>query len=230
MKKYVLLVLLSFLLISNKSSAQASLGISQYAYTIYNDTVTANTFDSISIFVINKGTANFNDTFEIVTSVQNSGFLPGFHRVDTASTFSTVFIAAGDSVSFNLYPYYFIGDTTYQYHYDINVIVIWPVASSASTEDSLLYNIVIVLPESVQEINLSHLISAYPNPVINNITLENKGKNSIEEVRIYDAQGRLIEHLTKPEFICTEGWAKGTYLINIQLEDGKTHTIRVVKQ
>ena len=88
----------------------------------------------------------------------------------------------------------------------------------------------ILLPTSINEIDLSHLIKAYPNPVVNNITLENKGKNSIEEVRIYDTKGRLIEHLANPQFICTEGWAKGTYLINLQLEDGKTHTIRVIKQ
>ena len=107
---------------------------------------------------------------------------------------------------------------------------IWPLAASAATKDSLTFNVFILLPTSINEIDLSHLIKAYPNPVVNNITLENKGKNSIEEVRIYDTKGRLIEHLANPQFICTEGWAKGTYLINLQLEDGKTHTIRVIKQ
>lgn len=229
MKKYVLLFLLSFLLISKKDSAQASLGISQYAYTIYNDTVTAYTIDSIDVYVVNKGTATFNDVFEVITAVQDTSVF-GLHRVDTSYYFATINIPVGDSIPFRILPYYEIGTPTYQYHYDINVIVIWPVASSASTKDSLTFNITILMPESVTEIDLSHLIKAYPNPVINNITLENKGKNSIEEVRIYDTQGRLIDHLTRPEFICTEVWAPGTYIISIQLEDGKTHTIRVVKQ
>ena len=230
MKKYILLFLLSFLLISKKDSAQASLGISQYTYAIYNDTVAAYTTDSMSIFIVNKGTALFNDNFEVITSVQNSGILPGFHRVDTTSSFLPALIAPGDSIPFTLQPYYFIGDTTSQYHYDINVIVIWPVAATASTEDSLLFNIVILLPESIHEIDLSHLIKAYPNPTINNIMLENNGKNDIEEVRIYNLQGLLVESLKKPAVICTEKWAPGTYLINIQLEGGKTHTVRIIKQ
>ena len=229
MKKYVLLILLPFLLISNKSSAQASLGISQYTYTVYDSTVAAFTFDSVSIYVVNKGTALFNDSFQVITSVQDSA-LTTYHRVDTSYSVFTATIAPGDSIPFMLYPYYEIGSDTFQYHYDINVIVIWPVALTAATEDSLLFNVYILLPQSVQEINLAHLISAYPNPVISNITLENKGEKIIEEVRIYDARGRLVEQQIKPKYVCTDTWAPGTYLLHIQLEDGRTHTIRVVKQ
>lgn len=230
MKKYVLLVLLSLLLISKKDSAQASLGISQYSYTIYNDTVPAYSTDSIGIYVVNSGISAFSGNFTIKTAVKDSNSVATYHQVDTINTLFPVLIPPGDSVPFTLAPYYIMGDSSTKYHYDINVIVIWPVALTASTDDSLIFNIFIVLNVGVQEIDLQHLINAYPNPVINNITLENKGKNSIEEVRIYDTQGRLVQSLIKPEFICTEGWAKGTYLINIQLEDGKTHTIRVIKQ
>lgn len=232
MKKYVLLVLLSLLLISNKTSAQASLGISQTAYVIYNDTVSAFTSDSISIYMVNKGDSTFTDNFFIITEVQDSNQVIAYHAVDTLASLFASTILPGDSIQLTLSPFYSMGDSSTFHHYDINVIVIWPLAatSTATTKDSLFYNIFILLPTSINEIDLSHLINAYPNPAVSNITLENTGKNSIEEVRIYDPQGRLIEHLTKPEYICTEAWAPGMYLINIQLEDGKTHTIRVVKQ
>lgn len=228
MKKYVFLFLLSFLLISNRNSAQASLGISQYAYTIYNDTAVAYSFDSVSIYIVNRSTTNFSDFFQVVASVQDSGATT-YHRVDTTSSAFSTFIPAGDSIPFKFMPYYSIDDTI-EYHYDINVIVIWPVAGSASIDDSLFFNVVVVLPQTIEEIDLAHIINAYPNPTVDNITLENSGKNSIEEVRIYDAQGRLVASLNKPEFICTEAWIPGMYLINIQLKDGKTQTIRVVKQ
>ncbi len=230
MKKYLFLFFLSSLLISKEGSAQASLGISQYTYTIYNDTVLANTPDSIAVFVVNKGTAPFNGPFEIIASVQDSGST-SYHRVDTSYSVLPVSLPPGDSIPYMLQPYYEMGDSaTYQYHYNINVIVIWPVAMTASTFDSLTFNIFILLPLSVKEIDPQVLIRAYPNPSTDNITLESGGKNSIEEVRIYDTQGRLIDQLIKPGLICVEAWAPGTYIIHIQLGDGKTHTVRVIKQ
>ena len=209
--------------------SQASLGISQAAYIVYNDTVSAFALDSINIYVVNKGDSTFLDSYQIITDVQDSNSVTAYHNIDTVGMFLSL-IPPGDSVNLTINANYMLGDSASQYHYKINVIVIWPLAASAATKDSLTFNVFILLPTSINEIDLSHLIKAYPNPVVNNITLENKGKNSIEEVRIYDTKGRLIEHLANPQFICTEGWAKGTYLINLQLEDGKTHTIRVIKQ
>lgn len=230
MKKFVLLFFVIFLLKSNESSAQASLGISQYTYTIYNDTVPANSSDSIAIYVVNTGITAFNDYFTIATEVRDSNAVAAFHQVDTVSSFFPVLIAPGDSIPFLLQPFYQMGDSSTKYHYDINVIVIWPVASSASTSDSLSYNIFIVLPQSVNEIDLSKLINAYPNPTTGNLTLENSSQKTIEEVRIYDASGRLIQTEKNPSFICTDEWKAGTYLIKIQLENKQIRTIRVIKQ
>jgi hypothetical protein len=74
------------------------------------------------------------------------------------------------------------------------------------------------------------LIKAYPNPVVNNLTLENTAQKAIEEVRIYDSRGRLIGREKQPDFLCTETWTPGTYLLKVTLSDKRMHTIRVVKQ
>lgn len=230
MKKYVFLFIISLLLVSNKGISQASLGISQTAFIVYNDTVSAFTLDSINIYLVNKGDSIFNGTYKIMTAVQDSNSVVFYHLVDSTSTFFPPSIPAGDSINVSVPSNFIMGDSSTQYHYKINVIVIWPVAANAATEDSLIYDVFILLPKSITEIDLYHLINAYPNPTTDKIILENGSKNSIEEVRIYDSKGGLVESLNKPEFIYTEAWSPGVYLINIQLKNNKTQTIRIVKQ
>lgn len=230
MKKYVLLIFAALLSLSKAGSAQASLGISQYTYTIINDTVPAYGTDSINIYVVNRGLSTFSGNFTIKTAVKDSNSIATYHQIDTINTFFPVAIPPGDSVPFTLARYYFMGDSSTYYHYDINVIVIWPVAVSANTDDSLTFNIFIVLNTGVQEIDLTQLIKAYPNPTKSNLSLENTSEKVIEEVRIYDASGRLIQTEINPSFICTDTWKAGTYLVKIQLENKQTRTIRVIKQ
>lgn len=230
MKKYVLLIFTALLFVSKTGSAQASLGISQYSFFINNDTVPAYSTDSISIYVVNRGTSAFSGNFTIKTAVKDSNSVAAYHQVDSVNSFFPITIASGDSVPFALAPYYFMGDSSTQYHFDINVIVIWPVALTASTDDSLLFNIFIVLNVGVQEIDLTQLIKAYPNPTTSNLTLENTSEKAIEEVRIYDTSGRMIQTEKSPTLICTDKWKPGTYLIKIQLENKQTRTIRVIKQ
>ena len=227
MKKCILIILLPFLLICMKSKAQDSLGISPYSVVVGNDTLANGTIDSISFWVKNNGFATFNDSVTFYTSVQDSVSAFVYYPIDSVD-FGLVTIPPGDSIPFTLYNTFTVAPL--RFHYDINVIVIWPVASVSGNSDSLFYAKVITLADGIDKIDLGNLIKTYPNPTINNFTLENSSKNSIEEVRIYDSQGRLVESLNKTDFIYTEKWVPGTYLINIQLENKQTHTIRVIKQ
>jgi hypothetical protein len=228
MKKNLFLILSLSLLLISKSFGQASIGISPYSTAIGNDTLPAGSSDSISFWVVNTGSNPFNDYIYFVTYVQDSSGV-FYHVVDsTAISFPSV-IAVGDSLPFSLTPVYDVV-TPGKYHYDINIIVIWPVAGSASTSNVFTYVQVLTLPNGINEIDLSRLINAYPNPVTSKLTLKNSGKTGIEEVRIYDVHGRLIESLKATEFICTENWNPGVYMINILLENKQTHTIRVIKQ
>lgn len=226
MKKYILLFLLPLLLINIKGNAQDSLGISPYSYYVGNDTLPAGSVDSVSFWLLNYGSTAFTDTLSIYTSVQDSGsFL--FHPIDTIP-FGLISIPPTDSVPITIYYTYDIGPT--RFHYDINVIVIWPVAMTISDVDSLFYLQFITLANGVDEIDIHKLINAYPNPTTGNLNINNTTKFGIEEVRIYDARGSLVESLNKPDFICSEKWAPGVYIMKIRLDNNKTHTIRVVKQ
>ncbi|HEY0030763.1 MAG TPA: T9SS type A sorting domain-containing protein [Bacteroidia bacterium] len=226
MKKYILLLILPLWLIGSKATAQASLGIGQFSYYIGNDTLPAYSTDSVSLWIINTGTGTFNDTLELWTIVQDSALFT-YHMVDNVSL-GNVTIPAGDSISYTLVPYYAIAPALY--HYDINVIVIWPMANSVPTSDSLTYTQVLTLPNGIHEIDLQQLIKAYPNPSMNDFTISNDSKTSIEEVRIYDPQGRLIAIVKGQNIIHTQNWKPGTYVMKILLENKKQVTIRVVKQ
>ena len=231
MKKHILLIALPLFLFIVKSEAQDSIGISPYSVSIGHDTIPSGSSDSISFWLVNNGSSAFADSLHFITYVQDtSGFL--FHTVDT-TYFGSYTIAPGDSLSFILFPLYDVSTPVNpnRYHYDINVIVIWPIATSTGNfGGSLTYIEIITMPVGVNEINLIKLINAYPNPTTSNFTLENTGAIAIEEVRIFDIQGRLIQTEKNPNTICTDQWKAGTYLINIQLQNKQTRTIRVIKQ
>lgn len=227
MKKHILLILLPFLLLCIKSKGQDSLIISPYSIVIGSDTVSNGASDSVSFYVINNGTTTFTDNVDLYTSVQDSVSAFVFYPIDTAY-FGTISIPPADSVQFTLYPIYIVAPL--KYHYDINVIVIWPLTSTTVNPDSLYYVEVIKLPIGIDELDLSSLIKAYPNPTVNHLTIENTSEKAIEEVRIYDSTGRLIQLEKNPSIICTDEWKKGTYMIKIQLANKQTKTIRVIKQ
>jgi Secretion system C-terminal sorting domain len=226
MKKSILLLLFSLLLVSNKSIAQDTIGISQYTYTISHDTLPSGSMDSVFIWIVNKSASSYTGTIELYTAVKDSASFFYF-TVDSLSM-GTVTIPAGDSIPKTLYPVYTTAPT--QYHYDVNVIVIWPVAVGAITGDSLSYIEVITLPIGIHEIDLQPYIHAYPNPVSDHFTLENTSEIALEEVRIYNSKGQWITTLKAPQKIDTQQWKKGVYLLEMKFKNNQTHTIRVVKE
>jgi hypothetical protein len=227
MKKKILLFVLLAFLFGKESMSQAVIGISPYSVYIANDTLPAGATDSIAFYIVNSGTTPFSGSYTLHTSVQDSAGTFIFFPVDTVVK-PAVTIAPGDSVPEYLNPYYLVAPS--KYHYDINVIVIWPVAASASIGDSLLYVEVLTMPDGVNEISLDELIRAYPNPVSQELNLKNDSKISIEEVRIYDMRGRCINIIKNEETLCTGEWKAGTYLLNITTTDKRSCTIRVVKR
>ncbi|MDQ3046565.1 MAG: T9SS type A sorting domain-containing protein [Bacteroidota bacterium] len=221
------LLFISLLLMSVAGKSQDTLSIGQYDYTVYNDTLSSGTEDSVSFWVINSGPSTFNDSLFLITEVQDSaGFL--FTAVDTNWLVPTIF--GGDSIRMTLYSTYYTTPTPNQYHYDINVIVIWPFGINAITGDSLFYTVFVTLPLGISELDLSGLISCYPNPVAGQFGILNSSNFSIERVRIYNNAGTFISEHRKTECIPVDLLSKGMYLIEIELDNGQRHSVRIIKQ
>jgi hypothetical protein len=224
MKKILALCLL---LITFNAKSQIDLSISPYDFTIYNDSIIANSIDSADIFVVNNSsTLPFNDDLEIHISVQDS-MLFTYHPVDTLH-FPALNIPPSDSVSLRLIQQFIISPT--KYHYDINVIVIWPYAPSTGTGDSLNFPIFITLPDGINDINLENLITAYPNPAADQVMISNATQQRIIEVRIFGMSGQQIPVTMKDGMINTEGWSRGNYLARIRLSGGKEISLRIIKK
>lgn len=77
--------------------------------------------------------------------------------------------------------------------------------------------------------NLNDDITAYPNPITNNLTLS--GKN-ITHINIYNISGKLVfshnKKTSKATLNCTN-WASGIYLIETTISNGEVHYQKVIK-
>jgi len=221
MKKLIAFTLF-LVLFGFKSNAQ--LTISQYTYTLYADTVIANSLDSADIWVVNNGTLPFLDNLKVILDVQDSASVL-FHNVDSLN-FGLLNIPSNDSIKIRLYQNFVISPQ--KYHYDINVIVIWPYAISTGDGDSLLLPVYIQIPDGINEIDLAKYINVYPNPFTDKMHIDTQ--NDIEEVRIYTLQGKLLMIQKNTKTIVLDSLAKGTYLADITLKDGKSRKLKIIKE
>ncbi|MGQ0828167.1 MAG: T9SS type A sorting domain-containing protein [Bacteroidota bacterium] len=229
MRKYIYLLSLSIVLLSMPVSGKAqTIGMSKVGPINYSDTVTAGAVDSFTVWVKNVSTTVFNDTLTLVGAVRDDVNPAILNYVGSYSSFSPVLINANDSVSIPVLEVYTLD--TNNYRPGINVIVIWPVAQSAATADSLEFTVYIIDANGMNDLDLKQFIKTFPNPSTDNITIENISKINIEEVRIYDMTGRLLETIKNRSVIDTEKWTVGMYLLDIWLENNQKHSVRIIKQ
>ncbi|MGZ4035597.1 MAG: T9SS type A sorting domain-containing protein [Bacteroidia bacterium] len=228
MKRYFYLFLTALLLFCLKGKAQDSLGISHYTYVqASNDTLPIGSTDSSSIWIVNRGSTVFNGNINVKSSVQDSTLLSVYHPGDTASV-GTSTISPGDSIHYTFHTTYTFGSA---YHNDINVIVIWPVATGAVASDSLTFTeVLLTVSAGINQLNLNKYIKVYPNPATDKLIIENASKNNIEEVRIYDSYGQLINIITNESIINTENWCPGMYLLDINIKGQGRQTLKILKQ
>lgn len=220
--KKIIIIICVFLGFVIKSDAQ--LRVSPYTYTIYADTVMANTIDSADVWIVNDSAVVFADFLNIAIDVQDSvGFL--FHNVDSLN-FGFRNIPAYDSVAIRIYQNFIIAPQ--KYHYDINVIVIWPYTISTGNGDSLIFPVFIEIPNSVKEIDITKYIKVYPNPSSENVFIDSQ--SDIEEVMVYNNIGQLIETHSRTKIINIENLQKGTYLFEVKTKGGKIYTAKILRQ
>lgn len=214
------------LLFSLNAQAQVNLGITRFGAAVPNDTVMGGSSESYDVWVKNYGPDPFNDFLFIYTAVRDSSAF----GLDTVDTFGAggIAIGAGDSLSFTLTANYTVGPVG-GYRYGIDVIVIWPYASSASTLDSLEFSIYIVEPNGVIELDIKDLIKLYPNPSSDKLSVGNNDA-SVESISIYDLSGKLIMSNRNQNTINIEGLRTGMYQAEVILSNKKAYHFKIIKQ
>ena len=105
---------------------------------------------------------------------------------------------------------FIIGNEAYIY-FDYNLPIITNTTSTEVVEET----------SSVSVHNLNDLISVYPNPTNGVLHISSKGNTILEEVKIYNLQGReLFNSVQNLETIHIEDFSSGIYLMNIKTNQG----------
>lgn len=214
------------ILFSLNAKAQGNLGISRFGPVVPNDTVMGGSSQSYDVWVKNYGPGIFNDMLYINTAVRDTSFT----GLDSADYFSAgnFILNSGDSTLVTLTANYNVGPLS-AYRYGIDVIVIWPYASSAATIDSLEFTIFIQDPNGVNELDVKELIRLYPNPFTDRVSVFNS-EIKVESITIYDISGKLVASNTRQNTICTENLPGGMYQVEVILADKKAYRFKIVKQ
>jgi Secretion system C-terminal sorting domain len=223
------LLLLIFINVSITLSSQNYIGISKVV-TGFVDTVNINQSVSYKVYVKNYGPAVFTGHFRLNTWADsiNGGNSYHFSRLDTL--FNPVTINVGDSVLFNT------GDTYDMATYRVtgNGVVIWAKTFNPGweTRDSVFKNVFVRGPAGVREYNvLESLVTLYPNPVLDHITIGfDKSLLSIEDVRIWNNIGQRV--MVLPSYINQINLSelnRGIYTLELNSNKGKVYK-RFIKE
>lgn len=212
-----------FILISGLIKGQDTLSINFDPLNLPSDTVEMMSYDSFFVFVSNQGSNIVSDTIGLEVLVQDSTGT-GLQFLES-STMITV-LAPGDSTQFGLNLYY----DPLKLHYDINVIVIWPIQFDPAdrSPDSLKYFVYVIPPDGF--IDMAAIIGLFPNPATDHCFIYNAGKINIEEVRIYDRSGRLIRTEEAKGRLDLSSFSPGLFLLELRFADGSRKTLRLIKQ
>jgi hypothetical protein len=217
---------IAIVLLSFSSKAQITLGMGPIG--VHQDTVLSGSSDTYSVWVKNTSFFSFADNLKVYTAVMDS---LGGSVVDTVNVYNSAgidSIPAGDSLQIPLTALYNVSPTGYKY--GIDVIVVWPVAMSAITSDSLIFTVYIIDDSGTHTIDLDNLIHAYPNPATDHVIIGNSGPQSIKEIRLFDLSGKLVMDRENETCIDMEELAPGYYNADIHLSDNKHVFIKIIKQ
>lgn len=220
------ILLIAIIACSLNTLGQINLGIRSFGSTPANDTVSAFSSDTFNIWLTNLGPGTFSNSVTITTAVRDS-IAPAI--LDTVSNVSTsATISPGDSILLPITSDYII--STQGYRYGINVIVIWPIATGATTVDSLEFTVFISDPNGIKELDAAAFLRSYPNPSSGYVYFENRDAIKIETITIYDISGRAVLNNSGQNTISIETLPPGFYNANIILSDKTQHSIKIIRK
>jgi hypothetical protein len=222
------IILFAILMLQLSAAAQTGLGIPAFGTLTPSDTVSPNTNDSYEVWLKNYGSTGFNDTVNFFSGIRDSISPSGLDSVISFSGNNVLSLAPGDSSLITLNNIYNVSSGSYRY--GINVIVVWPVANSAITVDSLEYTVFIIDPNSIGEVSISELLKAYPNPASDRITIERLDHLSILRIKLYDVSGKLLLSEDHENNICIESLPAGMYNLEVITNNKKLYIMKIIKK
>ncbi len=113
----------------------------------------------------------------------------------------------------------------------------WPISSAANFDSfisthSLAHKT--CLPAAIEETTPISNISFYPNPAVNDLTIESSGKEKINAIKIYDVLGKLQINLSidnKERYVLNVAeLERGIYYLEVTFENNTTLTKKLRKQ
>ncbi len=210
------------------ASAQVHLRISSLSRFPVAPTDTAyesQSYDSIQVQIENIGNTVLN-VDNIILYIQGNPASGSDILYDDSSAYYSVqagSVALINSFSYNFRPTHFDdGD---------NIVVVWPAARNTPyTSDSLTFHVYFVsLSGGIKHIENDPIIVS-PNPVNDYIVLDLPPEMEAKQVRIIDHLGRIVFSLNEGQnYIPTDRWAPGMYLLQYTEKGGKQVTRRLIK-
>ena len=221
------MLLLASLLASRPAGAQSGTGLkidSLIHFPVLPDTAYAGQiYDSIQVVVHNYSNTVFSDKISVF--VQAAFFAPDTLLYDTLTTHtippgtSLVLNAAG-SYHFNAI-HYAAGD---------NIVVVWPVLRIAFPIDTLTLNVHFALPAGIPSV-AAPSFAVLPVPADRYVRLSYDQIESVEQVRIYNSFGQLLERANGPlRSLDLAAWPPGLYHVAVIRKDGSTLVRKLLKQ
>lgn len=214
MKKFILpliIILLSFPTISTKGQ---SIGIDSMAQNLASlpDTINLNSSFTHTVRVINRSSTPLNGSIHLMAGVDtnSSGTIIS---IDTVGSTLVNSFGLNDTVSITYSETYSSGFPK-NYKLGGNIVVVWPVATFATTEDSLFKDVFIINPTTIDDISSEQSI-IYPNPTSNYLHFTFGEQNIFREIRIYDLRGKLILSKSYTPKIDIGNISSGAYILQL---------------
>lgn len=227
MKNRLKIIIAVFFLVIVETTKGQELGVDTISTNLNSlpDTINLNDNYVHTIVIQNYNSTPLNGIIYLVGAIDSSGTLIS---IDTVGSVFVTNFNLNDTVGITYNETY---DVPNGYKLGTNIVVVWPVASSGITRDTLRKEVFIDNPISVNPVkaNNDDLI-IYPNPFNNYIFLKNLGiKNEVRQVRIFDVNGRIVYKEKYNTVITTEQFIKGLYFLEIEFFDNSKKYNKLIK-
>jgi hypothetical protein len=228
MKKYLKIITLSFSIFFMGIVNGQDLGVDTLGsgLNIYPDTLALNDNYTHQVTIMSYGGASFTGYIYLIAGIDTNGTL---FSVDTVGTVSVSSFGFGDTVSIFYNETYSVPNG---YKTGDNIVVVWPYTFSGTTRDTLRKNIFIEDPISVNPIvGIDEHIFIYPNPFRDHFFIQNLSiKKDIKQVKIFDANGRLVYNEKYNQEIKMTPFNKGLYFLEIEFFDNSKKYNKLIKE